>query len=51
MLLKDTTKQQEIKIVLLNKFQVLEYLLEDESVSERAGNESHSHQRVRNFWV
>ena len=30
-LLKDTTKQQEFKIVLLNKFQVLE----EETISEK----------------
>ena len=51
MLLKDATKQQEVKIVLLNKSQVLEELLEEDSFNEMAGLISHSHQHVRKFWV
>ena len=35
MQLKDTTKQQEFKIVLLNKFQVLDELLGEETISEK----------------
>ena len=35
MLLKDTTKQQEFKIVFLNKFQVLEELLEEETINDK----------------
>ena len=35
MLLKDTTKLQEFKIVLLNKFHVLEELLEEETINEK----------------
>ena len=35
MLLKDTTKQQESKTVLLNKFQVLEELLEEATINEK----------------
>ena len=35
MLLKDTTTQQEFKIVLLNKFQVLEMLLDKETIKEK----------------
>ena len=34
-LLKDTTKQQEFKTVLLNKFRVLEKLLEEETINEK----------------
>ena len=35
MLLKDTTKQQEFKIVLINKFQVLEEKPEGETINEK----------------
>ena len=35
MLLKDTTKQQVFKTVLLNKFQVLDELLEEETINEK----------------
>ena len=35
MVLKDTTTQQEFKIVLLSKFQVLEVLLEEEITNEK----------------
>ena len=42
MLLKDTIKQQEFKIVLLNKFQVLDELLE-EAINEKWQAISHSH--------
>ena len=35
MLLKGTTKQQRFKIVLLDKFQVLEKLLEEETINEK----------------
>ena len=35
MLLKDTTQQQEFKVMLINKFQVLEELLEKETINEK----------------
>ena len=35
MLLKDISNQQEFKIVILNKFQVLEELLEEETINEK----------------
>ena len=35
MLLKDTTKQQEFKIVLVNKFQVLYQMLKEETINEK----------------
>ena len=35
MLLKDNTKQQEFKTVLLNKVQILEELLEEEAITEK----------------
>ena len=47
MLLNDTTKQQECKIVLLNKFQVLEELLEEKTIN---GRQSKSHSQ-RKLWV
>ena len=34
-LLKDTTKQQEFKIMFLNKFHVLDKLLEKEAINEK----------------
>ena len=36
MLLKDTTKQQEFKTVLLNKFRILEELLEEKTINEKS---------------
>ena len=48
---KESTTQQELKIVLVNIFQVLQQLLEGETNKNGRQSKSHSHQHVRKFWA